>query len=121
QDEAKRRRKNLEKESAFYGAMDGASKFVKGDAIAGIIILLIDIVGGLVIGVMQMGMRWDQALQTYTLLTIGDGIVTQVPALVIAVGTGIIVTRSASDADLSQQALRQITSFPKTLGLVAGA
>lgn len=121
QEEAKRRRKNLEKESAFYGAMDGASKFVKGDAIAGIIILLIDIIGGLVIGVMQMGMRWDQALQTYTLLTIGDGIVTQVPALVIAVGTGIIVTRSASDANLSAEVLKQITAFPKTILVVIGA
>src|SRR6266568_3046646 len=120
QDEAKRRHKNLEKEAAFYGAMDGASKFVKGDAIAGIIILLINIVGGLIIGMTQMGMHWDQALQTFTLLTIGDGIVTQVPALVIAVGTGIIVTRSGSDEHLSLEVLRQITSFPKTLGLVAG-
>jgi flagellar biosynthesis protein FlhA len=121
QAEAQRRRKNLEKEAGFYGAMDGASKFVKGDAIAGIIILLINIVGGLTIGVMQHGMSWGQALQTYTLLTVGDGIVTQVPALVIAVGTGIIVTRSASDANLSQEVLRQISSFPKTLLLVAGA
>jgi flagellar biosynthesis protein FlhA len=116
--EAQVRRKNLEKEAAFYGAMDGASKFVKGDAIAGIIIMLINIVGGLVIGVMQHGMPWGQALQTYTLLTIGDGIVTQVPALVIAVGTGIIVTRSASDTNLSREVLLQITSFPKTLVLV---
>ena len=121
QAEAQRRRKNVEKEAGFYGAMDGASKFVKGDAIAGIIILLINIVGGLVIGVMQHGMPWSQALRTYTLLTIGDGIVTQVPALVIAVGTGIIVTRSASDANLSQEVLRQITSFPKTLLLVSVA
>lgn len=121
QAEAQRRRKNLEREATFYGAMDGASKFVKGDAIAGIIIMLINIVGGLVIGIMQHGLRWDQALQAYTLLTIGDGIVTQVPALVIAVGTGIIVTRSASDGNLSRQTLRQITSFPKTLLLVAGA
>ena len=121
QAEAQRRRKNLEKEAGFYGAMDGASKFVKGDAIAGIIILLINIVGGLVIGVMQHGLPWGQALKTYTLLTIGDGIVTQVPALVIAVGTGIIVTRSSSDANLSREALRQISSFPKTLLLVAMA
>jgi flagellar biosynthesis protein FlhA len=121
QAEAQRRRKNLEKEAAFYGAMDGASKFVKGDAIAGIIIMLINIVGGLVIGVMQHGLPWSEALQTYTLLTIGDGIVTQVPALVIAVGTGIIVTRSASDSNLSAEVLRQITSFPKTLLLVAAA
>jgi flagellar biosynthesis protein FlhA len=121
QAEAQRRRKNIEKEAGFYGAMDGASKFVKGDAIAGIIILLINIIGGLLIGVMQHHIPWGQALQTYTLLTIGDGIVTQVPALVIAVGTGIIVTRSASDNNLSQEALRQITSFPKTLLLVAAA
>jgi flagellar biosynthesis protein FlhA len=121
QEEAKRRRKLLEKETGFYGAMDGASKFVKGDAIAGIVIMLINIVGGLVIGVLQMGMRWDQALQTFTLLTVGDGIVTQVPALVIAVGTGIIVTRSASDGNLSSEVLRQITSFPKTLFVVACA
>ena len=121
QAEAQRRRKNLEKEAGFYGAMDGASKFVKGDAIAGIIILLINIVGGLVIGIMQHRMPWAEALRTYTLLTVGDGIVTQVPALVIAVGTGIIVTRSASDGNLSQEVLRQVTSFPKTLLLVAGA
>ena len=121
QEEAKRRRKMLEKESGFYGAMDGASKFVKGDAIAGIIIMLINIIGGLVIGVMQLGMHWNQALQTYTLLTVGDGIVTQVPALVIAVSTGIIVTRSASDGNLSLQVMRQITAFPKTLLLVVAA
>lgn len=121
QEEAKKRRKNLEKETTFYGAMDGASKFVKGDAIAGIVILLINIVGGLVIGVMQMGMRWDEALQTFTLLTIGDGIVTQVPALVIAVGTGIIVTRSASDGNLGVEALRQIVSVPKAMFVVIAA
>jgi flagellar biosynthesis protein FlhA len=121
QAEAQRRRKNLEKEAAFYGAMDGASKFVKGDAIAGILIMMINIIGGIVIGVMQLGLHWDQSLQTYTLLTIGDGIVTQVPALVIAVGTGIIVTRSASDSNLSQEALRQVASHPKTLLFVAAA
>lgn len=120
QAEAQQRRKQLEKEAAFYGAMDGASKFVKGDAIAGILILLINIIGGIVIGVMQLGMRWGDALQTYTLLTIGDGIVTQVPALVIAVGTGILVTRSSSDSNLSLEVLRQITAFPKTMLLVAG-
>ena len=119
QTEAQRRRKNLEREAAFYGSMDGASKFVKGDAVAGIIILLINIVGGMIVGVMQMGMSWPQALQTYTLLTIGDGIVTQVPALVIAVGTGIIVTRSASDTNLSVEVFRQIGSHPKALLLVA--
>lgn len=119
QEEAKKRRKNLEKEAKFYGSMDGASKFVKGDAIAGIIILLINMIGGLIIGIMQHGMKWDDALQTYTLLTIGDGIVTQVPALIIAVGTGIIVTRSGSDSELSSEIVSQIFSFPKTLILVA--
>lgn len=118
QNEAQRRRQNLSKEAAFYGAMDGASKFVKGDAIAGILIMFINCIGGFVIGVMQKGMDWSQALQTYTLLTIGDGIVTQVPALVISVGTGLIVTRSASDDNLGTEAFRQITAFPKTLGLV---
>jgi flagellar biosynthesis protein FlhA len=121
QAEAQRRRKVLEKQAGFYGAMDGASKFVKGDAIAGIIILLINIVGGLIIGVMQKGMAWDQALHTYTLLTVGDGIVTQIPALVIAVGTGIIVTRSSSDTDLSGEVMRQLTSFPKVVWLVVCA
>jgi len=116
--EARIQRKNIEREASFYGAMDGASKFVKGDAIAGIIIILINIVGGLAIGVAQMGMDWGTALQTYTLLTIGDGIVTQVPALVIATATGIIVTRAASDAHLSEEVTKQITSYPKTLVLV---
>lgn len=121
QEEAQRRRRNISKEAAFYGAMDGASKFVKGDAIAGIIIMLINSIGGLIIGVMQQGLPWDQALQAYTLLTIGDGIVTQVPALVISVGTGLIVTRSSADDSLGVEAFRQITAFAKPLGLVAAA
>jgi flagellar biosynthesis protein FlhA len=118
QDEAKRRRKSLEKEAGFYGSMDGASKFVKGDAIAGIIILLIDILGGWAVGVAQMGMPLGQALQTFTLLTIGDGIVTQVPALIISVATGIIVTRSSADGELSNEVLRQLIQFPKIQLLV---
>lgn len=119
QAEAQRRRKNIEKEANFYGAMDGASKFVKGDAIAGIVILLIDIFGGLAVGVLQLGMSWPEAAQTFTLLTIGDGIVTQVPALVIAVGTGIIVTRSGADSHLTSEILGQLGSFPKAVLLVA--
>ncbi len=118
QDEARKRRKDLEKEAGFYGSMDGASKFVKGDAIAGIIILLINIIGGLAVGVAQMGMPWGEAAQVFTLLTIGDGIVTQVPALVISVATGIIVTRSASDNQLSLEVVRQLASFPKIQLLV---
>lgn len=119
QEEAKRRRKILEREAAFYGAMDGASKFVKGDAVAGIVIMLINVIGGLIIGVLQMGMPWGEALRHFTLLTIGDGIVTQIPALVVSVGTGLIVTRSASDAMLGLEVFRQITAYPRTLVMVA--
>ena len=121
QDEAKRRRKGLEKEAGFYGSMDGASKFVKGDAIAGIIILLIDILGGWAVGVAQMGMSWRDAMHTFTMLTIGDGIVTQIPALIISVATGIIVTRSASDSQLGAEVGRQLVRFPKILWMVAAA
>lgn len=113
QDEAKARRKVLERETSFYGAMDGASKFVKGDAIASIIIVLINIIAGWIIGVSQRGMEWSEALQQYTLLTIGDGIVTQVPALIISIATGIIVTRSAADRQLSTEILSQLGSVPK--------
>lgn len=120
QNEAKRRRRGLEKEASFYGAMDGASKFVKGDAIAGIIILLIDIIAGWVVGVVQMGMDWQAALSTFTLLTIGDGIVTQVPALIISVATGIIVTRSGSDRELSVEVFNQLGAFPKIPLIVLG-
>jgi flagellar biosynthesis protein FlhA len=120
QNEAKRRRKELEKEAAFYGAMDGASKFVKGDAVAGIIILLIDIIAGWIVGVAQMGMAWDGALSTFTLLTIGDGIVTQVPALIISVATGIIVTRSSADRQLSTEVFSQLSSVPKIPLIVLG-
>jgi flagellar biosynthesis protein FlhA len=121
QPEAKRRRKELEKEAAFYGAMDGASKFVKGDAVAGIIILLINIIAGWIIGIAQMGMDWLTALQTFSLLTIGDGIVTQIPALVISTATGIIVTRSSADRQLSTEILNQLGSVPKIPLIVVGA
>lgn len=120
QNEAKRRRKDLEKEAAFYGSMDGASKFVKGDAIAGIIILLINITAGWIIGVAQMGMGWSEALRVFTLLTIGDGIVTQVPALIISVATGIIVTRSSADRQLSTELFSQLSSVPKIPLIVLG-
>ncbi|KWN10669.1 flagellar biosynthesis protein FlhA [Burkholderia ubonensis] len=121
QNEARARRKALEREAAFYGSMDGASKFVKGDAIAGIVIMLIDILGGWAVGVAQMGMPLGRALQQFTLLTIGDGIVTQVPALIISVATGIIVTRSSSDGELSNEVFRQLVQFPKIRILVTGA
>jgi len=113
--EAQSRRKNIEREANFYGSMDGASKFVKGDAIAGILIILVDIIGGLSIGIAQQGMSWPEALERYTLLTVGDGIVTQIPALVIATATGIIVTRAATDAHLSEEISNQIAKYPKSL------
>lgn len=117
--EAKSRRLSIEKEASFYGAMDGSTKFVKGDAIAGIIIILINIVGGLSIGVAQHNMSWSDALATFTLLTVGDGIVTQIPSLIVATATGIIITRAASDVQLGKELSRQITSQPKILILVA--
>ncbi|WP_233222104.1 flagellar biosynthesis protein FlhA [Allosphingosinicella deserti] len=119
QKEAGRRREGLEKEASFYGAMDGASKFVKGDAIAGIIILLIDIIAGWIVGMVQMGMAWDEALERFTLLTIGDGIATQLPALIISIATGIIVTRSSSDRDLSTEIFKQLASVPRVPLIVA--
>jgi flagellar biosynthesis protein FlhA len=120
QKEALRRRGALEKEASFYGAMDGASKFVKGDAIAGVIILLINIIAGWIIGVVQMQMAWDEALRHFTLLTIGDGIATQLPALIISTATGIIVTRSSADRELSTEVFRQLTSAPHIPLVVAG-
>jgi len=120
QKEAVRRRSELEREAAFYGAMDGASKFVKGDAVAGIIIVLINIIAGWTIGVLEMGMAWHDALERFSLLTIGDGIATQLPALVISVATGIIVTRSSADRELSSEVLKQLSSVPRIPLIVAG-
>jgi len=114
-DEAKKRRSLLERESNFYGAMDGASKFVKGDAIAGIIIIIINIVGGLSIGIFQRDMSWAEALHRYTLLTVGDGIVTQIPSLIIAVASGIIITRAATDSRLGVEVIKQFGAHPKTI------
>jgi flagellar biosynthesis protein FlhA len=119
--EARRRRSEVEREANFYGAMDGATKFVKGDAIAGIVIILTNIVGGLAIGIAQLGLSWGEAVQHFTLMTIGDGIVTQIPSLVIAVATGIIITRAASDAQLGSEIPKQVLANPKALVLVAGA
>jgi flagellar biosynthesis protein FlhA len=118
--EARRRRRSVEHEADFYGAMDGASKFVKGDAIAGIIIIVINIIGGFVIGVLQRGMSLTDALQTYTLLTVGDGLVTQIPALLISTATGIIVTRTASESSLGNDVVTQLMANPRALAIVAG-
>lgn len=118
--EAKERRRNIQREADFYGAMDGASKFVKGDAIAGIIITFINIIGGLIIGIVMRGEDVNTALQNYTILTIGDGLVSQIPALLISTATGIIVTRAASDSNLSTDMLKQIFNNPKVLFIASG-
>ncbi|TIC88331.1 flagellar biosynthesis protein FlhA [Nocardioides sp. GY 10113] len=110
EDEARRRRAEVHAEADFYGAMDGASKFVKGDAIAAIVITLVNLIGGFAIGVAQYGMPWDEAISTYSLLSIGDGLVSQIPALLLSVATGLIVTRSVSDADMGSDIVRQITA-----------
>lgn len=121
EEEAKLRRKNIQREADFYGAMDGASKFVKGDAIAGIIITLVNIIAGLVMGVLRQKMDIGDALQTYTLLTVGDGLVSQIPALTISTATGIIVTRAASESDLGSDLLVQLFGKQrKVLFILAG-
>ncbi len=118
--EAKGRRERIEKEADFYGAMDGASKFVKGDAIAGIVIVIINMIFGLIIGMMQMGMDLTTSATTYTLLTVGDGLVSQIPALLISTATGIIVTRASSDGNLSQDLTKQLFAYPQMLYVAAG-
>ena len=119
--EAKRRRQAIQREADFYGTMDGAGKFVKGDAIAAIIITVINIVGGLIIGVLQMGMPLEQAAATFTTLSIGDGLVSQMPALIISAATGILVTR-VNDADqtLSNEIGGQMFKNPKVVGIMGG-
>ncbi len=113
--EARERRRRLQREADFFGAMDGASKFVRGDAIAGIIIIIINILGGFIIGVVQKGMPFLEALQTYTLLTIGEGLVAQIPALLISTATGILVTRATSDTSFGKDLSNQFLNFPKVL------
>ena len=117
--QARKRRAEVSAEADFYGAMDGASKFVKGDAIAGIIIIIINFVGGIAIGVLQRGMNVGDALNSYGLLTMGDGLVTQIPALLMAVSTGMIVTRSNAEEDMGRTASSQLTQSPNAL-LIAG-
>lgn len=120
EEEARRRRELIQREAEFYGAMDGASKFVRGDAIAGLIITVINIIGGLIIGVLQRGMSFTEALQTYTLLTIGDGLVSQIPALIISVSAGMVVTRNASGNQFDIEVKEQIFSHPKALLIASG-
>ncbi|MDF2457875.1 MAG: flhA [Nitrospira sp.] len=114
--DARRRRKEVSEEADFYGAMDGASKFVRGDAVAAVIIILVNIIGGLTIGILQQGMSLAAAAQNYTLLTVGEGLVAQVPALIISTAAGIVVTRAASDGNLGHEIASQVFFSPKVLG-----
>lgn len=118
--EARERRRTIEREADFYGAMDGASKFVKGDAIAGIIILIINVIGGLIIGATIHGMSFGDAASIYTLLSVGDGLVTQIPALLISTATGIIVTRAASEGNLGEEIISQLFAYPRLLYISGG-
>lgn len=117
---ATRRRAKIQKEADFYGAMDGASKFVRGDAIAGILITLINVVGGIVIGVVQKGMPVEEALKRFSLLSIGDGLVAQVPALVVSLAAGILVTRASEESDLGSYLSKQLTFYPRAVAIAAG-
>jgi flagellar biosynthesis protein FlhA len=115
--EARRRRKQLEDESAFYGAMDGASKFVRGDAIAGLLVVFINIIGGMIIGIAQQGISFSEAAASYTVLTVGDGLVTQVPALIVSTAAGLLVSKAGLGEAADKALLRQLSSYPTALGM----
>src|SRR5690242_2475900 len=118
--EARARRRAIEEEADFYGAMDGASKFVRGDAVAGLVIAAINILGGFFIGVVQQGADVETAAQTYTILTIGDGLVSQLPALLVSTAAGIVVTRAAAGGELGRQIAGQLLASPRVLWVVTG-
>ena len=119
EDEARRRRAVIAEEADFFGSMDGASKFVRGDAVAGILIMFINVIGGLFVGMLQHDLDLGTAARTYTLLTIGDGLVAQIPALIISIAAGMVVTRVGDTQDLSQQFLGQLFNNPRVIGLTA--
>src|SRR6202045_1459017 len=119
--EARRRRKQLEDESSFFGAMDGASKFVRGDAVAGLLVVLINIIGGMIVGIVQQSMAFSEAGHTSTVLTVGDGLVTQVPALIVSTAAGLLVSKAGVAGAADQALLRQLSGYPKALGMSAGA
>jgi flagellar biosynthesis protein FlhA len=121
EEQARNRRKEIEAEADFYGAMDGASKFVRGDAIAGIIIMVINIIGGLALGVIQMGLDVSQAAEFYTRLTIGDGLVSQIPALIISTAAGIVVTRNHSKGNMGSEMASQLFLNPRAVGVSSGS
>src|SRR5918912_1994634 len=115
--EARQRRRNLEDESGFFGAMDGASKFVRGDAIAGLLVVFINVVGGMVIGVLQQGLAFSEAARTYTLLTVGDGLVTQIPALIVSTAAGLLVSKAGISGAADKALMAQLSGYPKALGM----
>jgi flagellar biosynthesis protein FlhA len=117
--EARRRRSQLEDESSFFGAMDGASKFVRGDAIAGLLVVFINVIGGMIVGIAQQGLAFSEAARTYTLLTVGDGLVTQVPALIVSTAAGLIVTKAGVAGAADKALLAQLSGYPKALGMSA--
>ena len=117
--DARRRRKNLEDESGFFGAMDGASKFVRGDAIAGLLVVLINVIGGMIIGILQQNLSFADAAHFYTLLTVGDGLVTQVPALIVSIAAGLLVSKAGVSGAADKALLSQLSSYPKALGMSA--
>ncbi len=117
EDQARARRRELEDESAFFGAMDGASKFVRGDAIAGLLITFINIIGGIIIGTAQMGLSLSDASQTYTLLTIGDGLVSQIPALIVSTAAGLLVSKAGVEGAAEKAVVDQLSGYPKALGM----
>jgi len=119
--EARRRRKTLEDESGFFGAMDGASKFVRGDAIAGLLVVFINIIGGMIIGIAQQGLPFVEAARTYTVLTVGDGLVTQIPALIVSTAAGLLVAKAGVSGAADQALIRQLSGYPKALGMSAAA
>jgi len=118
--QARARRRKVEQEADFYGAMDGASKFVRGDAVAAVIITVVNVVGGFAIGMAQRGMSFTEALSRYTLLSIGDGLVSQIPALVTSMAAGLLVTRAASRNNFGEELGRQLTSYPRALSILSG-
>jgi len=120
EEDARKRRTEINQESEFYGSMDGASKFVRGDAMAGLLIMVINLIGGLIIGVAQHGLPFGEAVKTYTLLTVGDGLVAQIPALVISTAAGVTVSRVNTDQDVGQQLLSQLFNNPRVMFLAAG-
>jgi len=117
--QARTRRKQLEDESAFYGAMDGASKFVRGDAVAGLLVVFINVLGGMVIGIAQQGLPFAEAGRTYTLLTVGDGLVTQIPALIVSTAAGLLVSKAGIGGGVDQALFKQLSGYPKALGMSA--